>query len=98
MKSASLQRLFQAKAIFAGWLMLFLLMRATAADLDLVSTNTSAIESQSAPLHDIVPAEPETANPAETAKPQSVFAATPAATFEPPTASGASVSIEPGRE
>jgi len=71
--------MIQARALFAGWLILFLLVRTMAADLDPVSTNTSAIELQSAEFQDAAPGE------AETGKQKSGSSEAVAATLPEPT-------------
>ena len=55
--------MLRARAIFAGWLFMFLLMRTLAADLAPVSTNLSVLDPGSAQLQVAAPAEPETAKP-----------------------------------
>jgi len=51
--------MFRARALFAGWLILFLLMRTMAAELDPVSTNSGAPEPLLAGFQDSAPAEAE---------------------------------------
>ena len=55
--------MLRARAILAGWLFMFFLMRTMAADLAPDSTNPSVLEPQSAQLRDATRAEPETAKP-----------------------------------
>src|SRR5437660_5848357 len=61
--SAKTQTMLRARAIFAGWLLMFFLMRTMAADLAPDSTNPSVLEPQSAQLRDATPAAPQTAKP-----------------------------------
>ena len=79
-----------ARAIFAGWLFMFFLMRTMAGDLAPDSTNPSVLEPQSAQLRDATPAEPQTAKPAAGSSEGL------AAKFSAPTSGGASLQTGPG--
>jgi len=81
-----------ARAIFAGWLFMFFLMRTMAGDLAPDSTNPSVLEPQSAQLPDATPAEPETA------KPEAGSSEGLAAKFSAPTSGGASLQTGPERK
>src|SRR5688572_18204045 len=72
---ASCQTMIRARALLAPWLMIFLLMRTVAAEVDLASsTNTVAIVPQLSEVQDAAPAEVETAN--EKSGPSETVAAT----------------------
>ena len=81
--------MLRARAIFAGWLFMFFLMRIMAGDLASDSTNPSVLEPQSAQLRDAIPAEPETA------KPEAGSSKGLAAKFSAPTSGGASLQTGP---